>query len=165
MSPTRVGGKRKIDHPIAEVRWLAEEYIAFRLATRKVEKRQMVSRKTRKHSREPLRSWTHPLRPSAFHRCSGWACLPRPREIRSADENPGVGRDEAMRGKGTFWPEVRRRIWKKAEELYMQSHRECPNRPERYELREGGYFYRAKLIVLREIQLEAKPRCCSKGNT
>jgi hypothetical protein len=33
---------------------------------------------------------------------------------------------------------------------------DCSIRPERCELREGGYFDRAKLIVLREIYLEGK---------
>lgn len=60
--------------------------------------------------------------------------------------------------KGSFWPAVRERIWRKAEELYIMDHRHLGyNKPERNELREGGYLYRAKFIVLREIQLEARP--------
>jgi len=43
----------------------------------------------------------------------------------------------------------------KAQELFMQEQMhtwDCPVTPERCELREGGYFDRAKLIVLREVQ-------------
>jgi hypothetical protein len=57
---------------------------------------------------------------------------------------------------GKFWPAVRERIWLKAEELYMWEHPEaCLRglRPERHELREAGYFERAKRIVLRELRL------------
>jgi hypothetical protein len=56
--------------------------------------------------------------------------------------------------KGRFWPRVRERIWLKAEELYMNEHPEAATRglrPERRELREGGYFERAKILVLREL--------------
>jgi 5,10-methenyltetrahydromethanopterin hydrogenase len=56
---------------------------------------------------------------------------------------------------GKFWPAVREQIWRKAEELYMLEHPEaCLHglRPERSELRESGYFYRAKVLVLRELQ-------------
>jgi hypothetical protein len=47
----------------------------------------------------------------------------------------------------------------KAEELFMQEQMQafdCDIKPERCELREGGYFDRAKLIVLREVYLEGK---------
>ena len=47
----------------------------------------------------------------------------------------------------------------KAEELFMQEQMQafdCAIKPERCELREGGYFDRAKLIVLREVYLEGK---------
>lgn len=57
--------------------------------------------------------------------------------------------------KGSFWPAVRAKIWIKAEELFMQDQIrtwDCPTTPERSELREGGYFDRAKLIILREVQ-------------
>jgi len=56
--------------------------------------------------------------------------------------------------RGSFWPAVREQIWRKAEELYMWEHPEaCLRglRPERSELREAGYFERAKRIVLREL--------------
>ena len=57
------------------------------------------------------------------------------------------------------WRKVRKRIWVKAEELFMQEQMQafgCDIKPERYELREGGYYDLAKLIVLREIYLEGK---------
>ena len=47
----------------------------------------------------------------------------------------------------------------KAEELFMQEQMQsfdCDIKPERHELREGGYYDLAKLIVLREIYLEGK---------
>jgi len=50
-------------------------------------------------------------------------------------------------------------IWEKAEELFMQDQMrtmDCDIRPERSELGEGGYFYTAKLIVLRNLYLEKK---------
>jgi hypothetical protein len=48
-------------------------------------------------------------------------------------------------------------IWLKAEQLYMNEHPEAAMRglrPERSELREAGYFERAKILVLRELQLK-----------
>jgi hypothetical protein len=50
-------------------------------------------------------------------------------------------------------------IWEKAEELFMQDQMrtmDCDIRPERCELREGGYFYQAKLIVLRDLWREKR---------
>ena len=61
--------------------------------------------------------------------------------------------------KGKFWPYVRALIWEKAEELFMQEQArtmDCYIKPERCELRVGGYFYDAKLIVLRDLWLEKK---------
>jgi hypothetical protein len=61
--------------------------------------------------------------------------------------------------KGKFWPHVRALIWEKAEELFMQDQArtmDCYIKPERCELREGGYFYQAKLIVLRNLWRERK---------
>jgi len=56
---------------------------------------------------------------------------------------------------GKFWPHVRELIWEKAEELHAAdfyiNHDENITQPTRKELREGGYFYDAKLIVLREV--------------
>ena len=64
-----------------------------------------------------------------------------------------------LKAKGKFWPPVRAMIWEKAEELFMQDQMrtmDCDIRPERSELREGGYFYTAKLIVLRDLWRERK---------
>jgi hypothetical protein len=56
---------------------------------------------------------------------------------------------------GKFWPWVRELIWVKAEELHAADfhrvHEENITPPTRGELREGGYFHEAKLMVLREI--------------
>jgi len=60
---------------------------------------------------------------------------------------------------GKFLPQVRARIWEKAEELFMQEQArimDCYIRPKRCELREGGYLYTAKLIVLRDLWREKK---------
>jgi len=57
--------------------------------------------------------------------------------------------------RGKFWPWVRELIWEKAEELFAAdfyaSHETNVTRPTRAELREGGYFYTAKCLVLRDI--------------
>jgi hypothetical protein len=64
--------------------------------------------------------------------------------------------------KGKFWPKVRAMIWEKAEQLFQEEQARTMNNdfkaitPERKELREGGYFYTAKLIVLRNLWLEKK---------
>ncbi len=56
---------------------------------------------------------------------------------------------------GKFWPFVRELIYAKAEELHAadfhRSHTENITPPTKQELREGGYFHKAKLIVLRGI--------------
>jgi hypothetical protein len=62
-----------------------------------------------------------------------------------------------MSRKGKFWPQVRAQIWEKAEQLFMQEQirtMDCDITPERCELLEGGFFERAKLLVLRR-RLEA----------
>ena len=71
---------------------------------------------------------------------------------------------------GKFWPYVRPLIWQKAQELYqfeqaraLGSHG-CERQQDdftgvtatRKELREAGYFYEAKLIVLRDLWLQKK---------
>ena len=57
--------------------------------------------------------------------------------------------------KGSFWPEVRRRMREKAVELFMAEHSRNPyftgQAPEMEELKEGGYLHRAKVLILREI--------------
>jgi hypothetical protein len=55
---------------------------------------------------------------------------------------------------GKFWPTVREQIWQKAEELFMVEQTRTLDldvKPERCELREGGYFSAAKSIVLRSL--------------
>jgi len=68
----------------------------------------------------------------------------------------------AQKGHGKFWPQVRAIIWEKAQQLYQQDEaRGIPNdftgiTATKAELREGGYFYQAKLIVLRDLFLQKK---------
>ncbi|MCW4008079.1 MAG: hypothetical protein NWF09_05250 [Candidatus Bathyarchaeota archaeon] len=64
--------------------------------------------------------------------------------------------------KGKFWPQVRPLIWEKAQELYQMEHAKTMKNDfkgltaTRKELREGGYFHTAKLIILREIWQQKK---------
>lgn len=66
------------------------------------------------------------------------------------------------RAKGKFWPYVRPLIWDKAQELFQQE--DCRTMGNDFiavtatkkELVEGGYFYIAKLIVLRDLWLQKK---------
>jgi len=63
---------------------------------------------------------------------------------------------------GKFWPWVRPMIWEKAQELYQTEQAKTMGEDfkgltaTRKELREGGYFYQAKLIVLRNLWREKK---------
>lgn len=74
-----------------------------------------------------------------------------------------------MRPKGKFWqkkvvryapkkPAVRAMIWEKAQELYQADESRGMGNDfkgitaTKLELREGGYFHEAKLIVLRELR-------------
>ena len=69
---------------------------------------------------------------------------------------------KSAKQKGKFWPQVRAMIWEKAQELYQQD--EAKGMPDDFtgitatkaELREGGYFHEAKLIVLRDLFLQKK---------
>ncbi|MGB9134774.1 MAG: hypothetical protein WCC63_04215 [Candidatus Bathyarchaeia archaeon] len=61
------------------------------------------------------------------------------------------------RPRGTFWPQVRERMYEKAVELYMHDHPETENRPEIEELQEAGYMHTAKILVLREVRLQNQP--------
>ena len=67
-----------------------------------------------------------------------------------------------QRQPGKFWPWVRPVIWEKAQELYQMEQAKTMGADfkaitaERKELREGGYFYQAKLIVLRNLWREKK---------
>ena len=64
--------------------------------------------------------------------------------------------------RGKFWPQVRAIIWEKAEQLYQEEQAKTMGTDfkgitaNRQELWEGGYFYQAKLIVLRDLWLQKK---------
>jgi len=63
---------------------------------------------------------------------------------------------------GKFWPHVRPLIWEKAQQLFQEEQAKTMGvdfkglTATRKELREGGYFYAAKLIVLRELWRQKK---------
>jgi len=63
---------------------------------------------------------------------------------------------------GKFWPQVRALIWEKAQELYQMENAKTMKddfkgtTATRKELREGGYFQTAKLIILRNLCLQKK---------
>jgi len=67
-----------------------------------------------------------------------------------------------QRQRGKFWPRVRAMIWEKAQQLFQEEQcRTMANdfkdiTAERKELRQGGYFYQAKLTVLRNLWREKK---------
>lgn len=71
-------------------------------------------------------------------------------------------KSEAKKRQRKFWPQVRALIWEKAQELYqMDEAKGMANdftgiTATKAELREGGYFYTAKLIVLRDLWREKK---------
>jgi hypothetical protein len=71
-------------------------------------------------------------------------------------------KSEPKKQQGKFWPGVRVMIWEKAQELYQQDEgKGMPNdftgvTATKSELREGGYFHQAKLIVLRDLWLGKK---------
>ena len=62
-----------------------------------------------------------------------------------------------IRNRGKFWPYVRPLIWEKAQQLFQEEQAKTMGADfkgitaTRKELREGGYFYVAKLIVLRNL--------------
>jgi hypothetical protein len=64
--------------------------------------------------------------------------------------------------RGKFWPQVRALIWEKAQELYQMENAKTMKddfkglTATKKELREGGYFQTAKLIILREIWQQKK---------
>jgi hypothetical protein len=64
--------------------------------------------------------------------------------------------------KGKFWPPVRALIWEKAQQLYQEDQARGMGddfkgiTATKLELREGEYFYQAKLIVLRNLWREKK---------
>jgi hypothetical protein len=59
--------------------------------------------------------------------------------------------------KGKFWPYIRPLIWEKAQQLYQEEQARTMDTDfkgitaTRKELREGGYFYMAKIIILRNL--------------
>ncbi len=60
------------------------------------------------------------------------------------------------RSTGKFWPQVRKKIWEKAQELFQEDQLATGRdfsgiTATRQELVEGGYFHRAKIIVLRNL--------------
>jgi len=68
-----------------------------------------------------------------------------------------------QRKTGKFWPQVRAMIWEKAQQLYQQEQQLKGMADEfegitatKTELKEGGFFYQAKLIVLRDLWREKK---------
>jgi hypothetical protein len=67
-----------------------------------------------------------------------------------------------QRKTGKFWPHVRSLIWEKAQELYQMEQAKTMKSDfkgmtaTRKELREGGYFQTAKVIVLRSLWLQKK---------
>ena len=67
-----------------------------------------------------------------------------------------------MQSKGKFWPRIRPLIWEKAQDLFQVEearHMEEDFKgitAERHELRQAGYFYTAKLIILRDLWLQKK---------
>ena len=70
--------------------------------------------------------------------------------------------NEMDRMPGKFWPKVRRRIWAKAQDLFQRQEARTMEddfkgiTAEKKELREAGYYFEAKLLVLREVNLEKK---------
>jgi hypothetical protein len=66
------------------------------------------------------------------------------------------------KARGKFWPQVRALIWEKAQALYQQDEARDEHSDfigttaTKAELREGGYFHQAKLIVLKELWLGKK---------
>jgi len=66
-----------------------------------------------------------------------------------------------QRKQGKFWPYVRPLIWQKAQELYQLEQAKMGGdfkgvTATHKELREGGYFHMAKLIVLRNLWRKKK---------
>lgn len=73
------------------------------------------------------------------------------------------------KNQGKFWPQVRVLIWEKAQELYQQdeargiSNDFTGTTATKKELREGGYYQQAKIIVLRELLLQRKGSSPASG--
>ena len=73
-----------------------------------------------------------------------------------------VAQSRAEKQRGKFWPQVRALIWEKAQQLFQQDEARGMSNDftgitaTKAELREGGYFYQAKLLVLRDLWLGRK---------
>ena len=67
-----------------------------------------------------------------------------------------------MKQKGKFWPQVRAQIYEKAQQLFQEQQARMMSNDfkgitaTKKELREAGYVYTAKLIVLRNLWLQNK---------
>ena len=67
-----------------------------------------------------------------------------------------------QRKKGKFWPQVRTQIYEKAQQLFQEQQARTMRHDfkgitaTKKELREAGYFYTAKLIVLRNLWRQNK---------
>jgi len=67
-----------------------------------------------------------------------------------------------QRRKGRFWPQVRAQIYEKAQQLFQEQQARTMSRDfkgitaTKKELREAGYVYTAKLIVLRNLWRQNK---------
>ena len=67
-----------------------------------------------------------------------------------------------MKQKGKFWPQVRTQIYEKAQQLFQEQQARTMHHDfkgitaTKKELREAGYVYTAKLIVLRNLWLQNK---------
>ena len=107
---------------------------------------------------EALCCQMHALRPIDLEqdeRSSGtWTRL----QTKTQDNNNVI----IMRKQGRFWAPVRRLIWEKAQELFQIDQVKTMNEDfkgitaEHKELKEAGYFYTAKLMVLRNLWREKK---------
>ncbi|MFP3985103.1 MAG: hypothetical protein ACLFU9_03940 [Candidatus Bathyarchaeia archaeon] len=71
-------------------------------------------------------------------------------------------RQRRQRSKGKFWPEVREKIWRKAQQLFQEDQAKTMGSDfkgitaTRRELLEAGYFHQAKIIVLRNLYYTKK---------
>jgi len=67
-----------------------------------------------------------------------------------------------MKQKGKFWPQVRTQIYEKAQQLFQEQQARMMRHDfkgitaTKKELREAGYVYTAKLIVLRNLWRQKK---------
>ena len=80
-----------------------------------------------------------------------------------------VAQSRAEKQRGKFWPQVRALIWEKAQQLFQQdeargmSNDFTGTTATKAELREGGYFHQAKLIILRNLFLHKKGLSTTEG--